>query len=356
MRMNKVILSDMEMMYCEQANYWDNFADKTVVITGGYGMIASYLIWMFIYLNEYKAKNVKIIVYGRNREKFKERFGEYCDKQYIKLCDDDLSVPIKICEPVNYIFHAASLASPQYYQTMPVDVSIPNVIGTYQLLEFSKKHKEIEGFVFFSSGAVYGEIRKVTFDETDMGILDPLDIRSCYAEGKRMGETFCMDYYTQYGVPCKIVRISHTFGPTMNIQSDKRVFAEFVSNAVAGNDIVIRSDGKAERPFCYITDCIMAIICVLFKGEKGKAYNVNRMDSFYSIKEIAEMIVDIQERKINYRFEMREKAKDYIESINNVAHPSNKKLVELGWVPKIEIKEGFRRTIEFFQTADNEGE
>ena len=189
-----------------------------------------------------------------------------------------------------------------------------------------------------------------------MGIIDPLDIRSCYAESKRMGETLCMDYYTQYGVPCKIVRISHTFGPTMDIESDKRVFAEFVNSAVAGNDIVIRSDGKTERPFCYITDCIIAIIYVMFNGKKGEAYNINRMDSFYSIEEIAQMIVELLGRKINYKFEIREKSKDYIESINNIAHPSNKKLVDLGWIPRTEIKEGFRRTIDFFQTTNMEGE
>lgn len=230
--MNKIILEDLEFIYNQKIIDWNKFRNKTVLITGAYGMLASYMVYMLIYLNEIENPfNVRIITVCRNKDKASSRFGKFLKKSYFTNLEMDICDNFKIEEDIDYIIHAASLASSQYYDKNPVGVLLPNIEGTIRTLELGRE-KKVTGYLYFSSGEIYGKIDKDEIYEYDSGYLDPMDVRSCYGESKRAAENMCKCWHHQYGVPTKVIRPAHTYGPTMDIINDKRVFAEFVSNAI----------------------------------------------------------------------------------------------------------------------------
>ena len=349
--MNKeIILDDLREIYDRRID-WEQLRNKTVLITGPNGMMASYLMFMLIFLNEEKHMNIQIIAMARSLENFNARFNEYSSAEYITVITDSISKPICIDGDIDYIIHAASFASPQYYDVCPVDVMSPNVIGTYYLLQLAAE-KKVSGFIMFSSADVYGKItgNKDSITENDMGALDPLDIHSCYSESKRMAETMCSCFYHQYDVPVKILRICHTFAPTMNLNKDPRVFASFMKNIVNGEDIELKSDGMAKRAFIYIADAVAGIFTVLTKGQNGEAYNLVNTDAFVTIRELAETLTSIRKDiKLNVKFKQRQKEEHYTENAHiGFIPPSNEKLKQLGWEAKYNIYDGFERVWQYF--------
>lgn len=349
---NNVIKNDMYEIKSNLLSI-DWLKNSTVLVTGAYGMLASYLVYFLIFLNEqYPELNIKILCQGRNKDKMRERFGIYMDKAYFCYVADDICQEINIEEKIDYIIHAASLASSQYYQTNPVDVILPNTVGTHYLLELAKENN-VKGFLFFSSGDVYGKIDNLNrvHTERDFGYIDILNVRSCYGESKRLGETMCKAYYTQYGVPINTVRIGHTYGPTMDIYHDERVFAEFVKNIVDGQDIIMKSDGLSERYFCYITDAVDAFLKILHCGKRGEAYNMMNLDASISIKELAYLMVGIEpENKLKVIHEDRDNNSVYMECpVKKYPIFDVDRLVKLGWNPKVSIEEGFKRTVMSFK-------
>ena len=322
MRKN-IIEEDLEDIF--QRNIpWEKLKGTTVLITGAYGMLASYVVFMLLYLNERKMIPVKIIALVRSKEKFAQRFGSIASHPCLPVRTDSLDAEIKIDENIDYIIHAASLASPQYYSTVPIEVLKPNVLGNYYLLELGAR-KKTKGYLLFSTGDIYGVSQnKTQIKETDYGIMDPLDIHSCYSESKRMAETMCKAWLWQKEVPVKILRIWHTYAPTMDIESDPRVFASFV------NDIVHKRN--------------------LLQGKNGEAYNICNTKEFYSIRELADILVNLYpELGLKAEKKERDKAEAYVEnSVANDVPPDNGKLTALGWEAKYDVKTGFKRVIEYY--------
>ena len=344
--MNPIIWEDMKMLQ-EREKDWNKLYGKSVLITGAYGMIASYAVFFLCFLNETCEAEITIYAMGRNQEKARQRFGEYWDKTYFHFFQSDLSDVDSWNITPDYIIHAASPASPQYYSLDPVGVIAPNVQGTFQLLQLAKDHP-VEGFLFVSSGEVYGEAHADSIAEGEYGISDPLDIRYCYGESKRMGECLCKCFSYQYNVPTKIVRLGHTYGPTMHLDGDQRVFSEFVNNIVRNEDIVIKSDGSPMRAFCYLLDAVAGIYKVLLYGKNGEAYNIANINALISIKDLAESLVSIfPGKKLHVVYKKRSEEDSYMES-KQTKHsvPNTMKLEELGWRCQIEIQEGFFRTVE----------
>jgi len=341
--MNKIIAEDLDFILKSNVN-WEKFRNKTFLITGAYGMLVSYMVYTLLHLNESNPKfNVTVIALIRDREKAIKRFGSFAEGKYIKLIEHDLQLSIEIPGDVDYIIHGASYASPHYFCTKPVSVLMPNVMGTYYLLELAKA-KEVESFLFFSSGAVYGRpVKGYKVTENDYGYLDPLDVKSCYGESKRMGENMCKCWHHQFGVPVKIVRPAHIYGATMDIENDSRVFANFTKSYVKGQNIVMRSDGSAQRSFCYIADATVAFFKVLLEGTDGDAYNVGNDAAYVSIKELAEHFISaLPEKQLKIIVEKREINRNKEEQMLM----SSQKVEGLGWKCSFSIPAGIKRTIE----------
>ena len=329
---NKVIYDDM-LNICESIVDYKKLFSKSFFITGSTGMIASYMVTYLIFLNEKYDANIEIYAGARSAKKLFYRFGNYINKKYFHTVLANINQPIIIEDKLDYIIHAASLASPQYYENMPIEVALPNVIGTYHLLNMAKEHK-VDKFLFFSSGDIYGKVASgiENIDEKTMGIMDPLDMHSCYGESKRMGETLCSCFSREYNVPVNIARIGHTYGPTMDFENDPRVFASFIKSILNGEDIVMLSDGTTKRPFCYIADAVAAFLILLLKGEPGEAYNVCNTKEFLSIRDLADILVNLQP-ELNLKVIKKERTQDdvYLENKLNVANkPVEYKLNKLG--------------------------
>ena len=344
-----VIEADMRDIY-DRDIPWCVLQRHTVLVTGATGMLASYLIFFLIYLNEYHRADIRIIVQVRSREKAMARFGKYARKDYFLIVTHDLCTPWDVKEDIHYIIHAASLASPQYYGTIPVEVAAPNAIGTYHLLSLAHRQR-VKAFLFFSSGDVYGLIRSDTgnITENDFGAMDPLALHSCYGESKRMAETWCRLFYTEYQVPAKIARIAHTYAPTMDLDQDPRVFASFMKCIRDGHDIVMHSDGSACRPFAYITDAVAGFFFILLCGQPGEAYNVANDKAFLSIYELAQIMTCLRP-ELRLRVVCESRDGTYLENVLNRANrPVADKLRALGWTCHFGVEEGFQRVWDYLQ-------
>lgn len=324
--------------------------NSSVLITGATGMLASYFVFFLIWLNEYENKNIHIMALVRDKQKARVRFGQYMDMEYFTVIVSSLEMPLEITGKVDYIVHAASLASPQYYVPMPIEVAIPNAIGTYYVLRLAEE-KHCKSVLYFSTGDIYGAVSPDSgvIDEKEMGRMDPLDPHSCYGESKRMGETWCASFAREHSVPVKIARIWHTYAPTMEIENDPRVFASFMKCVAAGEDIVMHSDGSSKRSFCYITDAIVGYILILLKGKVGEAYNVCNPEAFVSMRELAEILTTLSPlKRLKVVCTERAQGDVYLENRANRQNcPSAGKMKQLGWSCRYSVKSGFERVLQY---------
>ena len=256
---NKIILEDLRQIVDTPID-WGRFSGKTVLVTGANGFLPAYMVETLLYLNDERiAKDIKIIALVRSIDKAKLRFKNYIMNESLEFLVQDVCDPLKVDRKVDFIIHAASQASPKYYGMDPVGTLSANTIGTINLLKLAKS-QSIESFLYFSSSEIYGILddAKIPTKENNYGYLDPTNVRSSYAESKRMGETICVSYLHQYGIPIKIIRPFHTYGPYMKLD-DGRVYADFVSDIVNNRNLEIWSDGSAKRAFCYLSDATLEI-------------------------------------------------------------------------------------------------
>lgn len=164
-----------------------------------------------------------------------------------------------------------------------------------------------------------------------------------------MGETICISWFRQYNIPIKIIRPFHTYGPGMKI-GDGRAFVDFAFNIINSENIDIRSDGTAIRSYCYLKDATLAYFYILFKGENGQAYNVGNPYEQYSIKELAQILIDLfPQKKLSIIQNPEYNDENYKQSSINRCVPNIEKIRKLGWNPKTDVMSGFFRTINSYQ-------
>lgn len=341
---NKIIKEDLE--FIANTNLpWEKLGGKTVLITGANGFLPSYLVKTILFLNKNKFKDkTKILALDVSDSRLAMHRGQ----KELVFMNQDICQPIKIKDNIDFIIHAASKASPKFFGQDPVGTLSANIFGTKNLLDLAAG-KKVESFLFFSSGEIYGQVpeKDMPIKEDVYGQLDPTNVRSCYAESKRMGETMCISWLHQYNVPAKIVRPFHTYGPGMNLE-DGRVFADFVSDVVNNRNIVIKSNGKATRAFCYIADATVGFFTILLNGANGQAYNLANDRAETTISDLAKLLIGLFPEK-NLKIEKKENTeKGYLKSQVDKYSPDISKISKLGWQAKFSLEQGFKRTINSF--------
>jgi nucleoside-diphosphate-sugar epimerase len=345
-----VIEEDLERI-CRADLPWWAFRGKTVLISGAGGFLPAYLVETLLYLNEtIPGQNTKVIGLVRNLEKAGRRLEAYRGREDLLLIGHDVTRPLPEVGRPDFIIHGASPASPRDFARDPLATVAANVWGTQYLLSLARDGRS-EGFLFLSSGAVYGRPRspQERLGEQDYGVLDPLDVNLCYAESKRLGETLCACWRHQFGVPAKIVRIGHAYGPGMRLD-DGRVSRDFVADVIERRPLVLKSDGAARRSFCYLADVTTAFFTVLLHGAAGEAYNVADESSECSILELANLFVDLfPERQLRIVRETPIAVETDLRCKFSEAQTDTTKLRSLGWRPAVSLSEGLRRTVRSFE-------
>ena len=329
---------------------WERFAGKTVLVAGAAGFIAAYVVETLLRRNETGGlAPVRVVALVRREAAARERFKAHLGRPDLVFLHQDVCAPVALDGPADFIVHAAGPGTPRAFGRDPLGTFDANVTGTRNLLELAAE-RGAEGFLFLSSGEVYGlgNDTVIPTHEDAFGYLDPAQVRACYGEGKRAGETLCACYAAQRGVPATIARIFHTYGPGMPL-GDGRVFTDFVADALAGRDLVMRSDGAASRAFCYLADAVAGLFTILLKGAPGTAYNVGNDRAELAVRDLAQLLAGLDPAQgLRVRREGRTDA-DYLPSPIRRGCPDLTRLRALGWAPRTGPEEGFRRTLESYR-------
>jgi len=352
MKMNKSqrIQSDLDEIVKADLP-WDRFEGRRVLVTGAGGFIGGFLVRTLLALNETGILRKPVHVVGgvRNITKAAEKFSDIASDKNFEVSVLDLNkieVPdIKGCQ---YIFHVASQASPRYYISDPVGTILPNSVGTASLLKaLDYSGDQDKAFLFVSSSEVYGGVTVQSIDETAYGYLDPVALRSSYAESKRLGEALCVAWNKQYGTPTYIARPFHTYGPGLT-PDDGRVFCDLAFNVARGLDIHLKSDGSARRAYCYITDAVIGLLTVFLRGNVATPYNVANSMAELSVLELAEMLIQLYSEKglcIKRKTSTKEQITDRTPFEKMI--PDISRLMSLGWAPSVEPADGFVRFVDW---------
>lgn len=344
--LNSIIKEDISKII-NSFNDWDRFKNKKILISGANGFLPAYLVETFLALD--KSYHTSVIALVRNKEKAEKRFSHLLNNPNLKILVQDVSVDFDIDDKLDFIIHAASQASPKYFGIDPVGTLSANVLGTINLIKIAQKNN-VASFLYFSSGEVYGQVKEdeIPIKEDTFGYVNCANVRACYGESKRMGENICVCYHAQYGVNAKIVRPFHTYGPGMALD-DGRVFADLVADIVNKRNIILKSDGSAIRPFCYLVDATLGFLTVLTRGENGQAYNVGNPYEEYSVLELANILVNLYpELNLEVIANKPITNTNYLKSPILRNSPNIDKIRQLNWMPEVTVHEGFKRTISSF--------
>lgn len=343
---NDIVQEDLERIY--RANIsWEVFNGKTILVTGANAMLGTYTAYFFLFLAKEKNISVKTVVLTRTLSKTEMLYNEFLTCDYFDIINQDIVFPIHYSERVDYIFHFAGNASPKFINSDPVGILKSNLIGTMNVLDLAKENHTTR-MLFASTREVYGAVEDVSLNESSFGRLDPMENRSCYPESKRAAESLLRSYYLQYGIDAVSVRIAHSYGPGMKIDNDGRVMSDFISDAVRGCDIVLKSKGDAVRAFCYVSDTVLGMLIALLKGQAGEAYNLANETEPYSIRYVAQMICEaFPEKNMRIVFAGEQSTTGYC-NYPRVALDTTK-LEALGFAPEVTLKEGIYRTIVSFE-------
>jgi UDP-glucuronate decarboxylase len=248
---------------------------------------------------------------------------------------------------VDRIFNLACPASPIHYQRNPVQTTITSVHGAINVLELAKKNKS--RILQASTSEVYGDPEVHPQPEEYWGRVNPIGIRSCYDEGKRCAETLFFDYYRQYQLDIKVVRIFNTYGPNMH-PNDGRVVSNFIVQALLGNEITIYGTGEQTRSFCYVDDLIHGITSYMnLDGDIPGPINLGNPNEF-TMNELAQKVISLtnSKSKIVHKPLPEDDPKQRQPDISNARQ-------KLGWEPSTQLDQGLMKTIDYFAGLDLTG-
>lgn len=327
---------------------WDKLRNKTLLLTGAGGFIGYYMTLGLLLRNDLYGDNIKVIALERFGDSAKARFGKLLERDDVELLVQDVTVPIQ-AERADYVIHAASQASNIQFETDPVGTINANLMGTANVLDFSKACSA-EATLVVSSLKVYGDVfnGKQYITEDDNGYVDFTSYKNCYAMGKRASETLAASYNKEYGMSIKICRPSYIYGASS--LTDDRVWAQFIANIVKKESILLKSNGATNRSFCYVTDTVTAMLYILLDGADVTPYNIAYEKSNTTIRGFAKTACEVfPERNMTLSFANPEDEKEPQPDTSALAKTpeilDSTRLRSIGWEPKIDLKEGIRRAV-----------
>ena len=305
---------------------------KRTLVTGGAGFLGSFLCEKLL------DQGHEVIALDNFYTGSRKNISHLLDHPSFELIRHDIVEPILL--EVDWIFNMACPASPIHYQYNPVKTVKTCVMGAINMLGLAKRVRA--RILQASTSEVYGDPEIHPQQESYWGSVNPIGLRSCYDEGKRVAETLMMDYHRQNQVDIKLVRIFNTYGPRMHI-NDGRVVSNFIVAALKEEPLEIFGDGEQTRSFCYVSDLIDVILKMMNKDDLIGPVNIGNPGEF-TIRELAEKILKLtgSRSKIQVR---QERSDDPVRRRPDISLAREK----LGWEPSVDLEEGLGKTIEYFE-------
>ncbi|CAN8253295.1 unnamed protein product [Cochlearia groenlandica] len=298
-------------------------SNMRILISGGAGFIGSHLVDKLMEND----KN-EVIVADNYFTGSKDNLKKWIGHPRFELIRHDVTEPLLI--EVDRIYHLACPASPIFYKHNPVKTIKTNVIGTLNMLGLAKRVGA--RILLTSTSEVYGDPLIHPQPESYWGNVNPIGVRSCYDEGKRVAETLMFDYHRQHGIEIRIARIFNTYGPRMNID-DGRVVSNFIAQALRGEALTVQKPGTQTRSFCYVSDMVDGLIR-LMEGDDTGPINIGNPGEFTMV-ELAETVKEL----INPSIEIKMVENTPDDPKQRKPDITKAKQV-LGWEPKVKLREG----------------
>ncbi len=336
-----LLLSDIEEIVENISDVSNQFSGKTVLLTGGRGFLGRYFMQIFNMLNKQVLKEkVNVIVLDNLITSGKEG-AEIPSYENIEFLNHNVIEKFSSNEKIDFIIHAAGIASPYYYRAYPLETLEVAINGTKNMLELAEQKSA--RLTFFSSSEIYGDpdSKNIPTKESYKGNVSCIGPRACYDESKRVGETLCNIFHNLKGVCTNTIRPFNVFGPGMQ-ETDYRVLPNFTSRIKGNIPLQIYGTGNQTRTFCYITDAMEGFIRVILNGVPGEAYNIGNPNPEISVIQLIKKIESILGKQVNFNIV------DYPDSYpadepNRRCPDILKAKRQIRYQPKIEIDEGLSR-------------
>ncbi|MFN3665856.1 MAG: NAD-dependent epimerase/dehydratase family protein [Sediminibacterium sp.] len=356
--MNKILSGDLEYMFENLTSENDRLKEAEILITGCAGFLGYYFLEYFTrYAEEIGIKRITAVdtfILGRPEwiNQLEEKYADILKVSQFDISSGKLSDVVSISN-LNFVIHAASIASPTFYRKFPLVTIDANIWGLRNILDSAKESQDLKGILFFSSSEIYGdpEVDKIPTSEEYRGNVSCVGPRACYDESKRFGETLCYVYSQQYKIPITIARPFNNFGPGMNI-NDKRLPADLANCVINNIDIVLFSDGKPTRTFCYISDAVIGYIKCLVYG-KFDYFNIGMDNPEISVQDVCKIYQFHGHDLFGYNGKVVNQLSD---DINYLSDNPNRRCPDiskarklLNYAPKIHVETGVRRYLEFLR-------
>lgn len=351
---------DLDYVSAGLRNELPAMAGKNLLITGGGGFLGYYMVQGVLHWNDRvpERDRIRVTVFDNYVRGVPAWIEALRGRDDLTLVRHDVRHPLPDPMPeFHYVVHAAGIASPTYYRAHPLETMDANIDGLRRLLEYARARVEGErdfgGFIFYSSSEIYGDPApdQIPTREDYRGNVSCTGPRACYDESKRYGETLCVVFARHYGVPVKMVRPFNNYGPGLKI-SDRRVIPDFARDVMNGRNIVMLSDGKPKRTFCYVADAVVGYYKALVRGGIGEAYNVGIDRPEISMRELAEKVVFTARELFGYDgnvvFEASTETDYLVDNPNRRCPDMTKSRRDLGYTPSILIDEGLRRSLTWY--------
>ena len=313
-----------------------------ILISGGAGFIGSHLTEALL------AEGHHVIVLDNFITGRPGNMEDYRDPPEFEFHEHDIVEPFPgLTAPVEAIFHLASPASPVGYSAHPIETHLVNSVGTHNMLKLAQQHGA--KFLVTSTSEAYGDPLQHPQREDYWGNVNPVGPRSCYDESKRFSESLTMEYFRQFGLDARIVRLFNTYGPR-NDPLDGRVVPNFVNQALEGRPITIYGNGSQTRSFCYVSDLVRGLQLAMFtEGTQGEVINLGNPDE-RTVREFAQIVREICGSAAPIIFQPGR-----VDDPGRRCPDISKARMLLGWEPVVSLHEGLSKTIEYFRLYNDQG-
>jgi UDP-glucuronate decarboxylase len=354
---------DLDYIVTGAADEFQALAGKTVWLTGCAGFLGHYFTKAIHHFNLQAAPEQQIHLLAiDNYMRGVPSWLSDVESSKIELIKHDIIDPIPPeWAAADYIIHAASIASPKVYRKYPLETIDANVSGLRHMLDYAAaRGADFSGLLNFSTSEIYGDpsADAIPTVETYRGFVSCTGPRACYDESKRLGETLCVIFAQTKAVPVKSARPFNNYGPGLGL-TDGRVMADFVQDTLAGRDIVMLSDGKPTRTFCYVADAIIGYFKILVRGRAGEAYNIGTETPEISMRQLAELIAAKAAKLWDYSgkitFAASEEAAYLTDNPQRRCPNIEKARSELDYHPGIDIDDGVERALTWYYHNRLEG-